>query len=57
MKYEFVCSNCDVDVTEEASINEPKPQPFCQRCGYRMTPVWGSPTINLKGSGWGKDNQ
>ncbi len=55
MKYEFVCSNCDREVTEEASINEPKPEPFCQRCGYRMTPVFGSPIINLKGSGWGKE--
>jgi len=55
MTYDFVCPNCDINTTEQADINAAKPEPICDSCGYRMIPVWGSPTISLKGSGWGKD--
>ena len=55
MTYEFVCPNCETVFTAKADIKTAKPEPICEQCGYRMIPVWGSPSISLKGSGWGKD--
>ena len=55
MTYEFVCPTCETALTLKADINQEKPQPMCDSCGYRMIPVWGSPVISLKGSGWGKE--
>lgn len=55
MIYDFICKSCELTATEEADINQAKPQPICEQCNQRMIPVWGSPVISLKGSGWGKE--
>lgn len=50
--YEYACIECDKSEEITRGINDPENIPPCPGCGYRMTRVYNSFGINLKGSGF-----
>jgi putative FmdB family regulatory protein len=53
--YEYQCSNGHNQVVA-APINADHEKPDkCDKCGENLVRLFGSPSVQFKGTGWGKD--
>jgi putative FmdB family regulatory protein len=51
-KYEYACTECDIDYEKERSITEADPGYHCDKCGYALQRVFNSFGLSFKGGGF-----
>jgi putative FmdB family regulatory protein len=53
--YEYKCANGHTEIfTESIQVEHQAPEK-CSQCGEDLVRLFGSPSIQFKGTGWGKD--
>lgn len=52
--YEYSCIECDIDIEKHKPFSESESSEFCEKCGNKMTKVYGSFGIQFNGSGFYK---
>lgn len=50
--YEYKCKDCETQVSDVRSINDPEPTINCAVCGKPMTKMFNLGAISFKGSGF-----
>jgi putative FmdB family regulatory protein len=53
--YEYKCSNGHVQIFTESIQVEHKVPEKCEKCGEDLVRLFGTPSVQFKGTGWGKD--
>lgn len=53
--YEYKCPNEHVQIFTESIQVEHKAPEKCDKCEENVVRMFGSPSIQFKGTGWGKD--
>lgn len=53
--YEYKCVNEHTEIFTESIQVEHKAPEKCSQCGEDLVRLFGSPSIQFKGTGWGKD--
>ena len=53
--YEYKCSNGHSFSVIEPIMNTHKPPKKCKVCKEDLVRVFGSPSVQFKGTGWGKN--
>lgn len=53
--YEYKCDNGHTQIFTESIQVEHKAPEKCDKCGENLVRLFGSPSVQFKGSGWGKD--
>ena len=51
-RYEYACIECDFNIEISKTFDQATSEEFCEKCGYKMTKVYGTFGINLKGPGF-----
>ena len=55
--YEYKCPNGHTTIITEPIANEHKAPKKCRQCKENLVRLFGSPSIQFKGTGWGKDQK
>lgn len=50
--YEYLCRECETEVSEVRSISDPEPVHICEKCGNRMNKVFKLGAVTFNGSGF-----
>lgn len=53
--YEYKCANDHTEIFTVAIQDTHTPPTKCLECGEDLVRLFGSPSIQFKGTGWGKD--
>ena len=53
-KYDFSCVTCDYTIEIQRSFEDSDKDVLCEKCGYKMSRVYGAVGVQFKGSGFYK---
>jgi putative FmdB family regulatory protein len=50
--YQYICRECETEITETRGINDPEPVHVCTQCGNKMNKVYNLGAVTFRGSGF-----